>query len=104
MLNLFGKKSLRQPILFYNTATSKKEEFKSLKSGQVTMYSCGPTVYDHIHIGNLRAYLLSDLLTRLLLHNGYRVKSTINLTDFGHLSDDADQGEDKIMKGMKRDG
>lgn len=104
MLNLFGKKSARQPILFYNTATGQKEEFKSLKSGQVTMYSCGPTVYDHIHIGNLRSYLLPDLLTRLFLHNGYRVKSTINFTDFGHLSDDGDAGEDKMMKGMKRDG
>lgn len=104
MLNLFGKKSPRQPILLLNSATGQKEEFKSLKSGQVTMYSCGPTVYDHIHIGNLRSYLLPDLLTRLFLHTGYRVKSTINFTDFGHLSDDGDAGEDKMMKGMKRDG
>ena len=68
------------------------------------MYSCGPTVYDHIHIGNLRAYLLPDLLTRLFLRYGYKVKSTINFTDFGHLTDDADAGEDKMMKGMRREG
>lgn len=68
------------------------------------MYTCGPTVYDHIHIGNLRAYLLPDIITRLFLYNGFRVNSTINFTDFGHLSDDADAGEDKIMKGMRRDG
>lgn len=68
------------------------------------MYACGPTVYDHVHIGNLRAYLLPDLLHRLFLYNGYAVKLTINVTDFGHLSDDADAGEDKIMSGMKREG
>lgn len=68
------------------------------------MYSCGPTVYDHIHIGNLRAYLLPDLLTRLFLYNGFSVNSTINFTDFGHLTDDGDDGEDKMMKGMKREG
>ncbi len=68
------------------------------------MYSCGPTVYDHIHIGNLRAYLLPDLVTRLFGHYGYKVNSTVNFTDFGHLTDDADAGEDKMMKGMRREG
>lgn len=61
-------------------------------------------MYDHAHIGNLRAYLLPDLIKRTLMYNGYQVKHTINFTDFGHLSDDADSGEDKIMKGMRRDG
>ena len=74
------------------------------KNDEVTMYSCGPTVYDHIHIGNLRAYLLPDLLTRIFLSAGYKVNSTINFTDFGHLTDDADAGEDKMMKGLKRAG
>lgn len=104
MLNIFAPSLPRQPIMLHNSATGKKEEFSPLKAGKVTMYSCGPTVYDHIHIGNLRAYLLPDLLTRLFLYNGLRVNSTINFTDFGHLTDDADAGEDKILKGMKRDG
>lgn len=91
-------------IYLYNTATGQKEIFKPLKPKRVTMYSCGPTVYDHIHIGNLRAYLLPDLLNRLFSYLGYKVESTVNFTDFGHLSDDADAGEDKMMKGMQRDG
>lgn len=91
-------------IKLYNSLSREKETFKPLKKGQVTMYSCGPTVYDHIHIGNLRAYLLPDLLNRLFKFYGYKVNSTINFTDFGHLSDDADAGEDKIMSGMKRAG
>lgn len=93
-----------QPLYLYNTATKQKELFKPLKKKMVTIYSCGPTVYDHIHIGNLLAYLLPDLLTRLFLVSGYQVKSTINFTDFGHLTDDGDHGEDKIMKGMRREG
>ncbi|OGG86022.1 cysteine--tRNA ligase [Candidatus Kaiserbacteria bacterium RIFOXYB1_FULL_46_14] len=104
---LFGflhKRPALPTIHLHNTATGRKEEFKSLEKGVVTMYSCGPTVYDHIHIGNLRAYLLPDLLTRLFLRYGYKVKSTINFTDFGHLTDDADAGEDKMMKGMRREG
>jgi len=68
------------------------------------MYSCGPTVYDNIHIGNLRAYLLPDLIKRVLIFNGYDVKHIINFTDFGHLTDDGDEGEDKMMKALKREG
>ncbi len=68
------------------------------------MYSCGPTVYDYAHIGNLRAYVFVDILNRTLQFNGYKVKNTINLTDFGHLTDDGDAGEDKMMKGLRRDG
>jgi len=92
------------PIFFYNSATASLEEFTPLSPKAVTIYSCGPTVYDHGHIGNLRAYLLPDLAKRVLMYNGYQVKHTINFTDFGHLTDDGDAGEDKIMKGMKRDG
>ncbi len=68
------------------------------------MYSCGPTVYDHIHIGNLRSFLLADLIKRVCLYNGYQVKHVINFTDFGHLTDDGDEGEDKMMKALKREG
>ena len=92
------------PIYFYNSLSGKKEIFKSLKPNVVTMYSCGPTVYDHAHIGNLRAYLLADLIKRVCLYNGYEVKSVINFTDFGHLTDDGDAGEDKMMKALKREG
>jgi len=104
MIKLFKSGFPQRPVMLYNTATNQKEEFSPLKKGQVTMYSCGPTVYDHIHIGNLRSYLLPDLLKRLFIFNGYKVKSVINFTDFGHLSDDGDDGEDKMMRGMKRDG
>jgi cysteinyl-tRNA synthetase len=92
------------PVTLYNTATRAKEAFAPVKRRTVLMYSCGPTVYDYIHIGNLRAYLVPDLLRRLFLSQGYTVKHTINVTDFGHLTDDGDNGEDKIMKGMRREG
>ena len=101
---MFKSDKATNPIYFYNTATRRKELFVPLKKRVATMYSCGPTVYDHIHIGNLRAYLLPDLVARLLLYHGYKVVTTINFTDFGHLTDDADAGEDKMVKGMKREG
>ena len=105
MFSLFKRKEVsKEPFLLENSLSGQIETFKPLEPGAVTMYSCGPTVYDHIHIGNLRAYLLPDLLTRLFHHEGYQVKSTINFTDFGHLTDDADAGEDKMVKGMKREG
>ncbi len=92
------------PIYFYNSLSGKKEVFKSLKPNVVTMYACGPTVYDHAHIGNLRAFILTDLIKRVCLYNGYEVKNVINFTDFGHLTDDGDEGEDKMMKALKREG
>lgn len=104
MFNFFKKQPTLPEIRFTNTATGKKEVFTPIHKGKVQMYACGPTVYDHIHIGNLRAYLLPDLVKRLFSYGGYDVELTINFTDFGHLSDDGDTGEDKIMKGMKRDG
>lgn len=97
-------KNIPSAIYLHNSATRQLEEFKSLKDSEVLIYACGPTVYDHIHIGNLRAYLLPDLLHRLFLYCGYQVKLTINFTDFGHLSDDGDAGEDKMMKGLTREG
>ncbi|MBP6924390.1 MAG: cysteine--tRNA ligase [Candidatus Pacebacteria bacterium] len=105
-LDIFGKKkdlALRE-VKFFNTESSTLEVFSPLKSPYVTMYSCGPTVYDYAHIGNLRSYVFADILKRVLVRNGYLVKHTINFTDFGHLSDDGDEGEDKMMKGLKREG
>ena len=106
-LNIFSSKKARSehpPLYFYNSATNAKELFAPLKEGRVSMYSCGPTVYDHIHIGNLRSFLLPDLIKRVCIYNGYEVKHVINFTDFGHLTDDADAGEDKMMRALKREG
>lgn len=91
-------------IKLFNTESSKLETFQPYNDREVKIYSCGPTVYDYAHIGNLRAYIFSDILKRVLIKNGYQVKHTINYTDFGHLTDDADAGEDKMMKGLKREG
>ena len=106
MFSFFKKKNVPAgtPLFLYNSATGEKERFSSLKDGVATMYSCGPTVYDHVHIGNLRAFLLPDLVKRTLQAHGYEVKHTLNFTDFGHLTDDADAGEDKMMKALKREG
>ena len=91
-------------IKLYNTFTREKEIFKPIKKGFVGIYSCGPTVYWYQHIGNLRTYIFSDILKRVLLYNGYRVKHVMNVTDVGHLTSDADFGEDKIEKAARREG
>ena len=91
-------------VYLYNTESKKKEVFTPLNDKEVKMYSCGPTVYDYAHIGNLRSYVFADIVKRVLIRNGYPVNHTINLTDFGHLTSDGDEGEDKMMKGLKRDG
>ena len=90
-------------VLLYNTLTRKKEEFKPIKPGKVGMYSCGPTVYWYQHIGNMRAYVFSDVLQRVLEYNGYKVKKIVNITDVGHLTSDADTGEDKMEKAIKKE-
>ncbi|MBU0894217.1 MAG: cysteine--tRNA ligase [Nanoarchaeota archaeon] len=90
-------------IKLYNTLTRKKENFKSLKPKQVGLYSCGPTVYWYQHIGNLKMYLSWDILKRVLKYGGYNVKHVINVTDVGHLTSDADTGEDKIEKAAKKE-
>lgn len=104
--NIFGHKepATLRDVWLYNTESSKKEKFEPFNPKQVTIYSCGPTVYDYAHIGNLRSYVFSDILKRTLIKNGFNVNQTINFTDFGHLSDDGDAGEDKMMKGLKREG
>ena len=87
----------------YNTLTRKVEKFKSHEDGKVKMYTCGPTVYHYAHIGNLRSYIMEDILEKGLEYLGYDVKRVMNITDVGHLSSDADTGEDKMLKGAKRE-
>lgn len=87
----------------YNTLTRKKEEFKPIQKGKVRIYSCGPTVYDFAHIGNLRAFIFDDLLKRMFLYNNFEVMHVMNITDVGHLTSDADEGEDKLMKAIRRE-
>ena len=91
-------------IKLFNTLSGKKEEFKPIKKGSVSMYHCGPTVYDYAHIGNLRSYVFADLLRRTLEAHDYEIKQVINITDVGHLSGDVDTGEDKMTKALKREG
>ncbi len=85
----------------YNTLTRKKEEFKPLNGNTVRMYSCGPTVYNYAHIGNLRTYVFMDLLRRVLKYEGYKLKGVMNITDVGHLMADSDDGEDKMAKSAR---
>ncbi len=91
-------------IYLYNTLTRKKEKFVPIKKGEAGIYCCGPTVYDYAHIGNLRAYLFEDILRRMFLYNNYKIDHVMNITDVGHLTSDADEGEDKMEKGAKREG
>ena len=90
-------------MLLYNSATHKKEEFTTHTPGHVEMYTCGPTVYHFAHIGNLRSYIMEDVLEKFLRYSGYDVNRVMNITDVGHLSSDADTGEDKMLKGAKRE-
>ena len=87
----------------YNTATRKKEEFIPRFEGKVSMYTCGPTVYHYAHIGNLRSYIMEDILEKYLRFTGYDVKRVMNITDVGHLTSDGDTGDDKMLKGAKRE-
>ena len=90
-------------MYLYNSATHKKEEFKTHTPGRVEMYTCGPTVYHFAHIGNLRSYIMEDVLEKFLRYIGYDVNRVMNITDVGHLTSDADEGEDKMVKGAKRE-
>ena len=87
----------------FNTLTRNVEEFKPNVEGKVNMYTCGPTVYHFAHIGNLRSYIMEDVLEKTLRYAGYDVKRVMNITDVGHLSSDADTGEDKMLKGARRE-
>ncbi|MGE4276745.1 MAG: cysteine--tRNA ligase [Lawsonibacter sp.] len=90
-------------MLLYNSATHKKEAFQTYTPGHVEMYTCGPTVYHFAHIGNLRSYIMEDVLEKFLRYTGYEVNRVMNITDVGHLASDADTGEDKMLKGAKRE-
>lgn len=87
----------------YNTLTRKKDEFVPNQQGKVAMYTCGPTVYHYAHIGNLRSYIMEDVLEKYLRYVGYDVKRVMNITDVGHLTSDGDSGDDKMLKGAKRE-
>ncbi len=91
-------------LVFYNTRTRSKEPFVPIEPGKVGIYSCGPTVYARAHLGNMRAYLFADLLRRTLESEGYEVQHVINITDVGHLTDDASEGEDKMEVAARREG
>ena len=91
-------------LRFFNTMGRIVEDFKSIEDGVVKMYCCGPTVYNYAHIGNLRAYLFDDILRRTLEYAGYRVVHVVNITDVGHLTDDNDDGEDKMIKSSRESG
>ena len=91
------------PVNLYNTLTKKVEPFRTNEEGKVSMYTCGPTVYHFAHIGNLRSYIMEDVLEKTLRYVGYDVKRVMNITDVGHLSSDADTGEDKMLAGARRE-
>ncbi|MBT4120781.1 MAG: cysteine--tRNA ligase [Candidatus Magasanikbacteria bacterium] len=96
-------------LSLYNTLSKKKGGFKPLKKGifkskKVGLYACGPTVYNYAHVGNLRTYVFEDILKRVLKYNDFKINHVMNITDVGHLTDDADSGEDKMEKGAKREG
>jgi cysteinyl-tRNA synthetase len=96
---------MSQSLFFYNTASRTKEQFTMPQdSPEVRLYACGPTVYHHAHIGNLRTYLFEDLLRRTLEYFGFKVRHVVNITDVGHLTSDQDEGEDKMEKGAERTG
>jgi cysteinyl-tRNA synthetase len=108
LLSLFRRNttptSSTAPVLLTNTVTGSKEVFSPYKAGIASLYSCGPTVYSRAQIGNLRAYIFSDLVARILSQAGYRVRRVINITDVGHLVSDADEGEDKMSVASMREG
>ena len=90
-------------MLIYNSLTRRRDELVPNEPGKIKMYTCGPTVYHYAHIGNLRTYIMEDILEKYLRYTGYDVLRVMNITDVGHLSSDADTGEDKMLKGAKRE-
>ena len=94
---------MESSLLLYNSLTHSRDPFRTHTPGVVKMYTCGPTVYHFAHIGNLRTYIMEDILERYLRYSGYDVTRAMNITDVGHLSSDADTGEDKMLKGARRE-
>ena len=93
-MELFEENQLK----IYNSLSKSKEIFKPIVEGSVGMYVCGPTVYSNVHLGNIRTFMSFDMVFRYLLHLGYKVRYVRNITDAGHLENDADEGEDRIAK------
>jgi cysteinyl-tRNA synthetase len=91
-------------LRIYNTFSRKIEEFKPVVAGKAGIYCCGPTVYHYAHLGNLRSYIFEDILRRTIIYEGLKLTHVMNITDVGHLTSDADSGEDKMLKGAKREG
>ncbi|MEZ0375417.1 MAG: cysteine--tRNA ligase, partial [Candidatus Sericytochromatia bacterium] len=91
-------------LLLFNTLTRSKEAFVPIKAGEALIYTCGPTVYNYAHIGNLRTYVFPDLLKKLLQRLGYQVRQIVNFTDVGHLTSDQDAGDDKVEKAAAETG
>ena len=89
---------MEHALVVYNSLNGKKEPFQSLLADHVGMYVCGPTVYSNVHLGNCRTFISFDLIFRYLQHLGYKVRYVRNITDAGHLENDADEGEDRIAK------
>jgi len=96
--------SQKTSVTLHNTLSGEKEPFSTILPNTVKMYNCGPTVYGPQHIGNLSMFIFTDVLRRTLEYAGYKMRQVINITDFGHLTSDADEGEDKMTKGLKREG
>lgn len=95
---------MKLKLKLFNTLTRKKEEFIPINKDEVSMYSCGPTVYNYMHIGNLRTFFFEDILLRVLKYDGFNVKYVMNITDIGHLVSDSDEGEDKMEQSAKESG
>jgi len=91
-------------LRLYNTLGREVQIFRSIVPGKVKLYACGPTVYEYQHIGNLKTYVFEDVLRRVLEHLGYQVTHVMNVTDVGHLTGDADDGEDKMLKSAREKG
>lgn len=98
-----AKPYISNGVKFFNTLTRQKQEFKPIHDGEARVYTCGPTVYDYAHIGNMRAYIFADVLRRTLEHEKFQVTHIMNITDVGHLTGDRDMGEDKMAAAAKRE-
>jgi cysteinyl-tRNA synthetase len=103
-LKSISRRDILAHMLLYNTATKKKERFIPRKKSRVGLYTCGPTVYDIAHLGNLRTYIFEDVLRRVFVRAGYDVHHVMNITDVGHLSGDSDDGEDKMTNALQKEG
>src|SRR6266404_4974822 len=96
--------AMTQELSLYNTLSRSKEKFKPIHPPEIGLYTCGPTVYNYLHVGNYRTYIFEDVLKRSLNYLGYKVRHVMNITDVGHLTSQADEGEDKIEMEAAKEG